>query len=807
MSRMRRLTAELCLIGLLLLTGGVIALQHEIFGRDIEVAPGRTNAFSFSGYADEVGGGASTMTSPGPLSWNCDVRESALSARYCGYEVVLDGNGSLPGVDLRNLEKIALTLDYHGPAKTLRFQLKNEDPRYSTHGDRSTAKVNKVEFTVREGRQTIVFEPQDFSVAEWWLMGKNIPVELGRLQLDNVVAVEVATGTSPPSGHYSFRIESMTLQRSSVGPARLYLMIMGVWAVVIALYMLLRMRRTRQDALEKDLAQAEARVALAKAKQAAERASEAKSAFLASMSHELRTPLNAVLGYAQLLERARLAPEHLASVRTIHRSGVHLLSLITDLLDLSKIEAGKMELHPAPVSVRGAIAAVAEMIEVRAEEKGLAFNCEVEDAVPEAVSADDKRLRQILLNLLSNAVKFTNEGRVSLRVGLVERTRETARLRFEVQDSGTGISENELEQIFRPFEQVGGLEGREAGAGLGLAISRQLAGLMGATIQVQSRVGHGSSFWFEASFPLADAAPVEEHVASSKIVGYAGERRRVLVVDDNQDNRGLLCDLLEQLGFATEVACEGREAVRLAQLTSPDIILMDLKMPGMDGLEATRLIRVIEPLKAVPIVAVSANNAEEGEASARAAGADAYVSKPINNCELLRTVGELLAVEWLWEDAKGGKTAAGAASAETPTAAAQPGRVLRILAAEDNAINQRVLRAMLDALDVELEIAADGAQAVRAVETAAFDLVLMDMQMPEMNGTEATRAIRQWEAKTGQARTPIIALSADAGAEHVAGYLAAGMDGHLAKPIEISELYGLLAQFTPGAPVELKLAG
>ncbi|KQY27667.1 hypothetical protein ASD38_17350 [Caulobacter sp. Root487D2Y] len=796
--------AELCLIALFVLTAAIIGFQHQLFDREIVVTDATAANYGYSGYADQVIGGSSSFkASDKPLAWSCDLKPGASVSLFCGYEVVLDGNGALRGMDLRTLDTITLTIDYDGPATALRFYLKNQDGRYSKIGDRSTAKINKVEFSVHKGRQTVTLSPRDFSVAEWWLSGKNFAPELARPQFDDIVAMEVSTATVAPPGRYDMRIQSLVLRRSSVAPATLYLIILASWAVLIGLYMAVRVERARKDTRDKERAQAQARAALAEAKAVAERASEAKSDFLAHMSHELRTPLNAVLGYAQLLERRNLAKADLSAVRTIHRSGEHLLSLITDLLDLSKIEAGRMELRAAPVRLRQAVAAVAEMIQVRAEEKGLTFECLVADDAPEAVLADDKRLRQILLNLLGNAVKFTSEGRVSLRVAMLDHDAAAATLRFEVQDSGPGIAEDELERIFQPFEQVGEIQRREAGAGLGLAISRQLAGLMGATIQVQSRLGQGACFWFEVRLPLAQALDADGAPALADIRGYAGARRRLLVVDDNPDNRDLLRDLLLPLGFTIETAGDGREAVRVAQAVRPDLILMDLKMPVMDGHEATRLMRLIEPLKDAPIIAVSANNAEEARASARLAGADDFVAKPIDNGELLCAIGRALDLRWVVADAP---EAQAEVEAEAGPAAG-PARRLRILAAEDNPANKALLRAMLQGLDVELRLAADGAEAVEAWAADEFDLVLMDVRMPGMNGVEAARAIRLDEARTGRRRTPIVALSGDASAHHQVEYEAAGMDACLAKPIDLRQLYALIEAVAEETAPELRAVG
>jgi CheY-like chemotaxis protein len=300
--------------------------------------------------------------------------------------------------------------------------------------------------------------------------------------------------------------------------------------------------------------------------------------------------------------------------------------------------------------VRALIGAVHEMVRVPAEQKALALTCTIPDEVPEAIEVDEKRLRQVLLNLLGNAVKFTSEGRVALIVSLLEAGKDSALLRFEVQDSGPGMSPEEMERIFRPFEQAGSVERREAGTGLGLPISRQLVRLMGADIQLQSRVGQGSSFWFEIRVPVVELGEQEEAIDVSHVTGYAGPRRSVLVVDDGEENRNLLCAMLDQLGFECREAADGLEALQKAQQSKPDLILMDLKMPGMDGYEATRTLRLIEPLKQVPVIVISANIAEDAIAQCLAAGANGFVSKPVDQAELLRVMVRATGIEWLAEN-------------------------------------------------------------------------------------------------------------------------------------------------------------
>ena len=645
-SAWRRHWAELCLLLIMAAAGGAILLQHQIFGRDIIVdSGGDLTPFGFSGYTDQVNGGKSAFRQSKPLSWTCEIRQG-FATPYCGYEIVLDGNGAIRGADLSNLDAIEVTFDYSGPPTTLRLHLKNEDPRYSKHADRGTTKINRAEFSIVPGRNRIVLHRQDFSVAEWWLNLHQLPPELGRTQLDDVVAIEFMTGSASPVGDYHFSLRSLRVARTSISPARLYLAILALIVLSVILYGAIRIKRAREEIRERERLDAHARELLAEAKTVAENASKAKSDFLANMSHELRTPLNAVLGYAQLLQRAPLPDKEKNAARVIHRSGSHLLALITDVLDLSKIEAGKMELNLAPCDPRALIDAVQEIVRVPAEQKGLDLQVAVDESLPDGITVDEKRLRQVLLNLLGNAAKFTSSGRISLLVSQVSRTEDRATLRFEVQDSGPGIAPEELDRIFRPFEQAGEMHRREGGTGLGLAISRQLIRLMGSEILVQSRVGQGSSFWFELDVPVAETSAAETTIDVAAIGGYAGARRHVLIADDMDDNRNLLHELLSQLGFACSEARDGREALKVAQRVQPDVVIMDLKMPVMDGCEATRMMRIIETLKDVPIIVLSANIPEESTAASMSAGANAFLSKPVDTAELLQTIGQLCQIEW-----------------------------------------------------------------------------------------------------------------------------------------------------------------
>jgi len=385
------------------------------------------------------------------------------------------------------------------------------------------------------------------------------------------------------------------------------------------------------------------------AKEVAEFASHAKSDFLSSMSHELRTPLNGILGYAQILKRdEELSTQQLDGLNIIQQSGQHLLTLINDILDLSKIEARKMELYASAFHLPNFLDSLAGIINMRAQEKDTTFVYERNNYLPYGVEADEKRLRQVLINLLGNAVKFTDQGTVILRVRVLNDTPTPKQIRFEVIDSGVGMTPEQLEKIFLPFEQVGDTERRAAGTGLGLAISRQLVELMDSELHVKSELEKGSTFWFDLTLPVVTAEAELKSSRIEKIIGYKGKRRKVLVVDDKHENRLVLHGMLEPLGFEVIKAVNGKEEIEKAQEIKPDIILTDLVMPVMTGFEAVQKIRQMPELKNVIIIAVSASVFEADQEKCRIVGFNDFLPKPIEVDKLFGLMEKLLKLEWVY---------------------------------------------------------------------------------------------------------------------------------------------------------------
>ncbi|MFN6484931.1 MULTISPECIES: response regulator [unclassified Nostoc] len=537
-------------------------------------------------------------------------------------------------------------------------------------------------------------------------------------------------------------------------------------------------------------------------KELADTANRAKSEFLANMSHELRTPLNGILGYAQILQRDKtLTDKQQDGLRIIHQCGSHLLTLINDILDLSKIEAQRMELYKSDFHFPAFLQSVVEICRIRADQKGISFIYQPTSELPIGIWADEKRLRQVLINLLGNAIKFTEKGGVRFTISFVNKflvnesnQKPIHRIRFQIIDTGIGMSQEQVEKIFLPFEQVGEVKKQSEGTGLGLAISQRIVQLMDSTIQVKSEIGQGSTFWIDLDLQESvDWMQSARVISAGKIIGIATGKKRILIVDDKWENRSVVMNLLDEIGFEIIEASDGQEGLDKAMQFLPDLIITDLTMPVMDGFELTRRLRQQEEFQDLTIIVSSASVFESDQHKSLGVGADDFLPKPVHADDLLQKLEKYLQIEWVYEtvpekSVKGTLNTIHKNSSVVTTESriiGITGNKRKVLIVDDNWENRSILVNLLGDIGFEITEATNGQDGLDKAVELKPDLIITDLSMPVMNGLEMIRQLRVLPFEN----LPIIVSSASVFESDQHESLEVGGNDFLPKPVQADELF------------------